>query len=526
MIVFNPLSLYTTFLGWQQYDLIYRVLWETGILFFGFIGIVFRYFKHLAAPSGATHHAADHAVNHFLYELLSAFLVCSLFVYPCMQLQQKGLSFKPVCSLGGAQVKDSNIMDSGTTYDEAFADVLSDNVRVPLMLYLLQNGASALTYGLMKTTGCSDSLQAIKGDLISTHIPQALRKQAFDFHEQCYLEAKSEYLNKPLNQAEQEKAKEIMTNYGGEDDLNWMGSKVLQTFYYGRLKAKSPVAGFSYADYPSSHFAEAAKEDKAVANHLPDSGYPTCDAWWLTIRNELVETSNRASWYDEHLGQWNVERRVGQYQLKHKLGWGSQISSSDFIARVLLEGDGLQVGASEALFNENNGAFGTAASRTLVNSGQWIKSWSTTPLKREATMQSLPIMQAFFMFFLIVLTPFVLALSGYSLRAVCSICALMFMGIFIQYLWHLAGFLERAMVNSLGENNVVSAMQNIMLLFYFIAPIVLLKLSSHFGGEGGAVLSSLMDSSQNVADEKTKTAEGLVRTPASFATLGLIGKKG
>ncbi|STX55514.1 membrane protein [Legionella beliardensis] len=523
MIVFSPLALYTTYLGWQQYDVIYDALWQTGLLYVGFIAIVWRFLKNLLAPAGATHHAAEHALNHFLFELAIAVFICGLFVYPSMALQQKGLVFRPVCTLGGEKTKDSSIKDTGTTYDESFADVLTGQVKVPLVFLLLQNVASSTTYGLMKVTGCSDSLQAIKGDLISTHIPQALKKQALDFHQQCYLEAKTAYLNTSRTAAEQAKVQKILQQYGGEDDLNWMGSKVLQTFYYEDLKARSPVPGFSYASNPSSHFEDAGKEDKAVAAHKPEYGYPTCAAWWDKIKEDLVEASNKASWYDEHLGKWNVGHRVTQYKLKHKIGWGSQISADDFIARVLLQdGTDLQLAANEALMDNTNGTFKTAASRALINTGQWFKSFTTTPLKREAILQSLPIMQAFFYFFLIILTPFVLTLSGYSTKAVGSVCALLFMAIFMQYLWHLGSFLERATVNSLGESNVVSAMQNMMVLFYFIAPVILLKLSAHFGGEGGVVLGDLLTSSQGVANEKTQVVQSIGRAGVKAASKGLL----
>src|SRR3989338_10598659 len=202
MIVFSPLSLYTTYLGWQQYDVIFSALWQTGILYLGFIFIAYRFLKNLLAPAGATHHAADHAINHFLFELAVAFLICGIFVYPTVNLEQKGLSFKPVCSLGGVDTNYSSIKDSGTTYDEAFADVLTQRVKIPLGFAIIQNLSSSITYGLMKVTGCSDSLQAIKGDLISTHIPHTLKKQVLDFHHQCYLEAKTQYLNTPLGKVE------------------------------------------------------------------------------------------------------------------------------------------------------------------------------------------------------------------------------------------------------------------------------------------------------------------------------------
>lgn len=522
MIVFSPLALYTTFLGWQQYDVIYSALWQTGVLFFGFLVLAWRFLSNVLVQANP-HQGADHALHQFLFDLAKMFFICILFVYPSTPLEQKGLSFKPMCTLDGVAVKkESKISDTGTSYDEDFAHVLSDDVRVPLGFALLQNFTSSLTYGLMKVTGCTDSLQSIKGDLISTHIPHDLRTQAIDFHQQCFLEARNLYLHQPLSDANKIKAKKILKEYGGENDLNWLGSKVLQTFYYDTLKARSPVPGFKYVDNKGENFENAAKEDKSIETRKPENGFPTCQKWWDKLKADLVDASDKASILDEHLGRISVVNRVAKYKTDHRITWKSKLTTEDFISRVLLDdGDGLQIQSSQALVDENNTALGNTLARGLVNSGQWVKSVTSTPLKREATMQSLPIMQAFFYFFLIVITAFVLPLSAYSPRAVGSLCALFFMAILIQYLWHLGSYLERATVNNLGENNVVSVMQNTMLLFYYIAPIILLKLSSHFGGEGGAALSNWIDQGDKASESVANSGKDTGLLAAKVASKGL-----
>ncbi len=141
-----------------------------------------------------------------------------------------------------------------------------------------------------------------------------------------------------------------------------------------------------------------------------------------------------------------------------------------------------------------------------------------TPLKREATLQTLPVMHAFFYFFLIVFTPIVLALSGYSPKALGSLCGLYMMLIFIQCIWHYVGFLERAMVDPLGDGDLVAAMRNMALLFYYLAPLLLLKLSSHFGGEAGAGLAGLLDESNDHSGGVAQTGATVAKTGAKLAT--------
>jgi len=517
MIVFSPLALYTTYLGWQQYDVLFDALWQTGLLYIGFLVVAYRFLKNVLAPAGSTQHAAEYALNHFLYELAVTFLICSLFVYPCVPLEQKGLSFKPICTMKqGNTPQTATIKDTGTTYDEAFADVLTNQVKIPLGFSILQNYISSLTYGLMKVTGCTDSLQAIQGDLVSTYIPTALRQQALQFHKQCFLEARSTYLNEPHTETETKQIEAILKRHGGEEDLNWMGSKTFSTLYYNKMTAREPVAGFAFVSYPNPNFEKAAKDDPSIKSHLPENGYPTCNQWWEKIRTDLVNASEKSGYFDKHLGKIDVANRVYAYKAKHKLAWNSDITPNDYIAKILLKDSrDMQIKSTESFIDPTNNSVGTLLSRSLVNAGQSVKSWTSTPLKREATLQTLPVMHAFFYFFLIVFTPIVLALSGYNPRALGSICALFVVAIFMQYIWHLVAFVERSVLDPMGENDAVAAMRNMAVLFYIIAPGLLLKLSSHFGGEAGAGLSQMMGQAEKTANESVETSISMAKTAAN-----------
>ena len=520
MIVFSPLSLYTTYLGWQQYEVIFNALWQTGLLYLGFLMVGYRFLKNVLAPNGATHHAAEHALNHFLYELAVIFLICGIFIYPCVPLEEKGMTFKPMCGIKkGSDAKTSTLKDTGTTYDEAFADVLTNNVKMPVGFAILQNYMSGITYGLMKVTGCTDSLQAIEGDLISTYLPADVRKQALKFHRQCFLEARSSYNNEP---PDQKKVDDILKKYGGEEDLTWVGSKVYQTLYYDKIYARQPVPGFTFVEAPNKNLEKAAERGDIDAKHLPEHGYPTCNQWWKKLRNDLVLVANNASVFDSHLNYFAVLDRVRTFKNNHLKAWGSQLSSEEYIAKMLLnDSRDVQANSVKNLMNNTNGALGGALSHGLVNIGQWTKSWTSTPLKREAIMQTLPVMQAFLYFFLIILTPVVLALSGYNPKALGSLCALFIMTIFLQYLWHLVGFVERSVLDPLGQNDAIAAMRNMAVLFYFIAPMLLLKLSSHFGGEAGAGLAGLVD---NAAQHSNQVASSGVETLKQGAKIASMGK--
>lgn len=521
MVVFSPLSLYTTYLGWQQYEVIFNALWQTGVLYLGFLMVGFRFLKNVLAPAGSTHHAAEHALNHFLYELAITFLICGIFVYPCVPLEEKALNFKPMCGIKkGADAKTSTLKDTGTTYDEAFADVITTHVKMPIGFAILQNYMSGLTYGLMKVTGCTDSLQAIEGDLVSTYLPADVREQALNFHRQCFLEARNSYNTDKHDNTEVE---DILKRYGGEDDLKWMGSKVYQSLYYGKMYARQPVPGFTFSEAPNTNLKKAADRGDIDPKHLPEQGYPSCKQWWGKLRHDLVNVANHASVFDSHLNYYAVLDRVREFKNTHPKAWGSDISSEDYIAKMLLnDSRDMQANSVKNLMTNSNGAFSGALTHGLVNIGQWTKSWTSTPLKREAIMQTLPVMQAFLYFFMIIITPIVLAFSGYNPKALGSICGLFIMAIFMQYLWHLVGFVERSVLDPLGKNETVAAMRNMAVMFYFIGPMLLLKLSSHFGGVAGGALAGLVTNASQQSENLMQSGIDTLKQGAKIASAGRI----
>lgn len=300
-----------------------------------------------------------------------------------------------------------------------------------------------------------------------------------------------------------------------------MGSKTYQTLYYSKMTAREPVLGFAFANYPSPNFQEAAKNDPSVKTHMPINGYPTCHQWWKKIRADLVSASEKAGYFDKHIGRIDVANRVHAYKAKHKLSWGSDITPEDYIAKILLaDSRDMQIKSTESFIDPTNNSVGTMLSRGLVNATQSLKAWTITPLKREVTLQTLPVMHAFFYFFLIVFTPVVLALSGYSPRALGSLCGLFLITIFMQYIWHLVGFVERSVLDPMGENTTVAAMRNMAVLFYIVAPGLLLKLSSHFGGDAGAGLAGLVSASNQVTNESTESSIKVVKAGGRLARLG------
>jgi hypothetical protein len=333
---------------------------------------------------------------------------------------------------------------------------------------------------------------------------------------QCFMEARTKFNSESHDKTQ---LASLLKRYGGEDDLNWMGSKIFQQLYYGKLYAKKPVQGFSYHDAPNPNLDSALKRGDLNEAQLPSEGYPSCLQWWNRIKTDLVEVTNQSSVFNKHLNYFQTLERVRQYKFSHPNAWQADISAEDYMAKVLLSNSqDMQSNAIQNAMNNSNGMIASNVTHSLVNLGQWANSWTSTPLKRESIMQTLPVMQAFFTFFLIILTPLVLSLSNYSTKALGSLCALFMMSIFLQYLWHLVGFVERAVLDPLGNNDAIAAMRNMAVMFYFAGPVLLLKLSSYFGGEAGIGLMGLVNGAEDQSQELSNSGKIAARTGASIIT--------
>lgn len=525
MIVLNPLSLYTTYLGWQQYELIFQALMQTGIVYLGFLSLAYRFLKEMLLVNPDS---ADKVLNYFLIELSIVFLICAFFVFPTVPLEQKGLSFKSICTANTEITKNSTLKNTGTTYDEVFADVLSEHIKIPIGFSILQNFISSFTYSTMKVSGCMDSLKAIDADLFSIYLPSKLKQQAITFHHDCFIEARSMYFNSTFDEPTKKKLDLIQKRHSGEEDLKWLGSQTFKTYYYDKLKAKKPVLGFPYAKYPNPNLESEAKKDSRIQKNLPQDGYPTCNQWWLQLRKDLVSLSTQSEFLDPHLGQFNLLNRVALYRAKHQISWRSDITAEDYIAKMLLKDNkDLQRNNQQLLMRAH--AESSYLASSLVTLNQHFKSFTSTPLKREAIIQSLPIIQAFFYFFLIILTPLILCLSGYRPKALISLLVLYFVTIFVQCLWHYVGWLDKAIADVLSESDALVWMRNAAVLLYGLAPYLLFKLASNLGGQGGEIFGSFISEVNNEAKSSSQQSASMVKQSVSLATsrtpLGLIGKK-
>lgn len=517
MIVFSPLALYTTYLGWQIYDLIFDAFLQTGLWFLGFLYIAFRFFKNLAAPAGMTNQVAEHALNHFIYELLVLVIMLAVFVIPTVTLPIESFEFNPLCT-SLAQTK--KIGNTGSTYDENFQSLLNDEIKIPLGFAFLQNFIGGLTYGLMQASTCVDGLNHIRSDLISTRLPEEMQEELGLFKEQCFLEARFNFKARP---PKKETYKNILNLYGGENDLTWLGSHVLRKFYYSKIKARSPVNRYSYNQFPSENVERALQNKEIERSHLPEHGFPNCESWWVDIREDLKKLSEDPGFLNASFSNLQIYRRISN-ALAEKRVSGYRYAPSgeaarDIIAKILIENHEKLLAKQGVSLKTNNNLVQSYLATGINRGTQAIKSWTSTPIKREAIRQTLPVIQALATFFVILLMPLILVFSGCNPKAIGAFCGIFCALIFSNFIWFQGNMLESRLLESLDANGeLISVIQNTALMFYFIGPLLFLRFSALWGAGSADFLTQVVGDSEKQANEIGRDSKSYGNTAISLGS--------
>jgi len=499
MVVFSPLSLYTTFIAWQQYNLIYDGFLEVGLLLLGFLYVAWRYFKSVAIASSEDKRGVLGANNTYLYEVLTTVLVFICFVIPVVPFHETELKFKPACYADNAH--ESKIHNTGTTYDDVLSDVTLETVKIPMAIYFLQKVTSAFTYALMAKSGCQTSLNELKGEMVSAYLPDSLKKGLGEFKNQCYDNAKIRlHADKPSSAEYLQHLKDG----GGEGDLNWMGSRVLRNLYYPAIRAKQMVEGFPFKDNATP--AQIAAYEK-INTPSPENGYPTCDRWWDTLQQDLVDAANKFnSGYSFHTSLISLQLR--SLIARNMVPGKAQLNEKEIIAKTIINFRTAEIGSSNQ-FNIGNDTSQSFIGGGLLKFGNGVRNYTSTPLKREALKQTLPIMQACLYLFLVVIFPFFAVLSGYKPKVIISFAVLICFSILLNYFWYLIGYVEKSLVGALDDGAIKTAIENASLTLYFLVAGILFGFAGLLGADGGKSGTDASSAGTNEADKSSNAASSL-----------------
>jgi len=283
MSVTGYLALYTTLIGWQQYQNLWLLMVGTGLVFIPFIGIVLKSFLE-PFESQEPKSAAVIALRRLMIQIVGALLVIEFCCVPTVPLNPKVLHFEPACVDHATLATPGH---TGTTYDNQFK--AATDVKVPIIWYLVMAVANGFTHAATEGLTCSPiNYRELQTQLNLTRITDPhVKKETIEFYNDCYVPAYSHYMSGHLTDTQKADIARYQRQYG-KSDLGWIGSQAfLHTpGFYDANAAQQPIPGFLF-DPTRDQF------EGQVSNHSK-WGEPTCRAWWSDGENGLQTKLEKA----------------------------------------------------------------------------------------------------------------------------------------------------------------------------------------------------------------------------------------
>lgn len=518
MNVTGYLALYTTILGWQQYQNLWGIMTATGLVYIPFIGIILNATVEPFLSMGAKDFSII-AVRRLIVRILSALFIIAICCVPSVSLSPKVLHFQPTCQ---SQAQDATPGNTGTTYDNAFN--VPTSVKIPLVWYLVMAVSNGFTYAANVGLSCEPvNYRQLHAELSTTTIQDpALKQEVISFYQQCYVPAYSRYLNLN-NQASENQQSQIATieNQYGKDDTGWMGSQVLLTVpgFYDSIQASNPINGFPF---------DSGRDqiEGQVQNHS-EWGEPYCSQWWSDPTNGLhakLMQQFSPSFINSllHFGEGALE--LEDAAIRDLIAPEIHDSSADEFSR-----------GYDSLNNDDSFSSNFFINHMFADTGVLLNSvagFTTVHL----IINALPVIQAAILFcfyaFLAIAIPF----SGYKPSFIVTASIVLFAVIFCSYLWHLVAWFDNQLITALfGDHTLMGSMRFVFgpgayswvtseifvnLLIggmYLVLPIFFLSVLSWAGLQAGSAFGSMLNSMSAPSSSAGQAAGQAVNRVATTA---------
>ncbi|MBB71432.1 MAG: hypothetical protein CMF50_03440 [Legionellales bacterium] len=414
-------EMYTTILGWMQYEAVWDLLVSTGIAYLPFLVMLIRNTFEPYTSMGAKS-ASEITLRRIEVDFIMMVVIIVLAVKPLVSISPEVVSYKPVC--GNATAK---VGHSGTTYDKAFSQIITPT-KVPLIFYLVIKISEGFTSAMNVQMGCVPELRRMieTVNMTKIHDPE-LQQETSQFYQQCFLPARSQYLREASGKTEDHynaQEQRSIDKYGNSD-TEWLGSHLfLETpGFYDTLHAEQPIRGFS--------FRSDRDWDMAQTNEEPEWGKPSCLDWWedqrYGLHNRLLQTLPTV---------W--QKMNSRLHLN--------LNDSDDVVKAIIGNS-----ARNGFDGSNDIVSGSGYSHVASALGTLWQQLDEYP-KLYAIQQATPIIRALLLMVVYALLPFALVFSGYRVRTMVIATFIIFSLIFWAYLWHFVQYVDQALISALYAN--------------------------------------------------------------------------
>lgn len=496
MSVTGYLSLYTTLLGWQQYQALWDLVTQTGLIYLPFLVIIVSSLSTFGSMGAKD--ASQIALRRMGAGVISALFVIAFAAVPTVNLDPKVLHYEPTCT---PQPKIATPGHTGTTYDNAFT--VPAGVKVPILWYLVMAFSNGMTHAANSSLSCApiDYRQLHSQLNLATISDPSLKKDVSQFYNDCYVPSYSDYIARRFGDSTQSKIDASIKQHG-IDDVKWLGSNTFQTVagFYSDHQASSAVTGFAFN--PERDVADGQ------LSSVPKWGRPMCLQWWQDPNHGLHKKLSDAL-------------PVSVVQSILHLGKHTQVMEDAAIETLITHS--FDENLSDAMRGYESGADN--------GSHDWVSTYIGAPLgltlskmkyypKLHLLINALPVIQGSLLFALYAFLALALPFARYRISFCVTASMMMFSLIFCSYIWHLVAWFDNHLIDAIYPqiklgggifNSTIDSdfVDMIIGTLYIVLPVFWMSVMSWASFKVGGFIGGLLSGMSGPADSGGQAAGSL-----------------
>ncbi|TYG35290.1 conjugal transfer protein TraG [Lonepinella koalarum] len=419
-MVDSYLEYFLTLLGWVINNGIFGVIMQTGLFLVPLIVVLIQTFIEVKKQGEDEGNKGDLLITWLGVRFFPAILVVVLALAPIISISLSNLEYNVERSKTCGYKTPLSPLDSG--YSSMTSQLSGQTARVPMLWGIMHQINKGVTHAFVNTIPCQPDLRQVRFEVQHQRINNpALLTEVTQFVQQCYIPARLRI-----------KESQLTLTPAQIRDISWLGGRILlsNSQLYPKYRAMQPNRLFPY---------DAQRDQGLKAN--AGGGYPRCDDWWA---NNSVGLKTRLL--------ADVQPNLSEQVIAF---FRSKENGEEALLRTLVSTENLKFSNGKVYpgygGNLDPNIF-NAMIRLLSSAGSLIGSIGIHP-GLDAMRQALPMVQAFMIMAVIIITPVVIVFSGFSLRTLITLIFVNFALVTTTFWWELARWLDSWLLGVLYDSN-------------------------------------------------------------------------
>lgn len=417
------LEYFLTLLAWIINNNMFAVFIQTGLLVLPLIFALLGTWMEVKKQGEDEGNKGDLLISWLSLKFYPAMFVVVLVLAPMIPISLNNIELNVERSKACGYRVPIAPKDSG--YNQMSSELGGQQARVPLWWGLFHQINKGVTHAFTASIPCKPDLRQVRFEVQHEKINNpALLTEVRLFIQQCYVPARQKIQNSQLSLTPAQVR-----------ETSWLGGRILLTNseLYPRYRAQQPHSLFPYN--PS--------RDSGLPNN-GDGGFPSCSEWWESKNNGLK---------DRLLSDitQNFSAKVVDF-------FSSKDNAEESILRSVLRAENIDVSRGKVYPGYGGNierSFTNELTKTAAAFGLSLGSIGAFPAF-DSMRQALPMVQAFALMAVIILTPLVIIMSGYSLKTLITLTFVSFALVSLTFWWELARWLDSWLLSALYDSGTHS----------------------------------------------------------------------